>query len=109
MRWLLAFLISTTPALAKKGDWGNVDPKVKMWFENATSPKGFLCCSERDGTSTDWEIKPDGFYIPAPWLDGQWIRVPDEAVVLGNPTATAIVWYYTNGTGVRCFAPGPGN
>ena len=109
MRWLLIFLISTTPALAKKGDWGNVDPKVKTWFENARGAFG-LCCDEKDGTPTDWDIRSDGYYVPVPWRpSGDWERVPENVIVKGNPTATAVIWFTTATDRIRCFAPGPGN
>jgi len=106
--WLLILLLLVAPAVSKKGDWGNVDPQTRMWFENARGPFG-LCCDQKDGTPTDWEIRVDGYYVPAPWRPaGDWERVPEDTIVKGNPTATAVIWYDWRGS-IRCFAPGPGN
>jgi hypothetical protein len=110
--WLLILLLllsAVAPAVAKKGDWGVVDPRTRMWFENARGSLG-LCCDERDGMATDWEIRVDGYYVPVPWQPGgPWFRVPDDVIVKGNPTATAVIWFTVAGDRIRCFAPGPGN
>jgi len=53
---------------------------LKPWFDSLKSAKG-LCCSDADGflvADPDWESK-DGHYRVR--LDGQWIMVPDDAVI----------------------------
>src|SRR5258705_13720774 len=53
---------------------------MKKWFDSLKSEKG-PCCSDADGTAlsdVDWESK-DGHYRVR--LNGQWIDVPDDALV----------------------------
>jgi hypothetical protein len=84
---------------------------LKAWFDTLASGKG-LCCSFADGVSVenvDWDTQ-DGRYRVR--LNGQWIVVPDEAVVTGpNRFGPAVVWPYQDGAGathIRCFMPGAG-
>src|ERR1700681_244413 len=53
---------------------------LKPWFDSLKSGKG-PCCSDADGSAVsdvDWESK-DGHYRVR--LDGEWIDVPNEAVI----------------------------
>ena len=53
---------------------------LKPWFDSLRSAKG-PCCSDADGSvvsDVDWESK-DGHYRVR--LEGQWIDVPDDAVI----------------------------
>jgi hypothetical protein len=84
---------------------------LKSWFDGLASPKG-LCCSFADGAKVedvDWDVK-DGSYRVR--LDGQWLAVPDRALVLEpNRFGAAVVWPYKDSDGVtqiRCFIPGAG-
>jgi hypothetical protein len=84
---------------------------LKSWFDQLASEKG-LCCSFADGfrvDNVDWDTQ-DGHYRVR--LNGQWIVVPDEAVVTEpNKFGAAVVWPYmgTDGqTQIRCFLPGTG-
>jgi hypothetical protein len=84
---------------------------LKQWFDGLASAKG-LCCSFADGASVqdiDWDTK-DGRYRVR--LNGEWIVVPDAAVVNEpNRFGPAVVWPYKDATGVtqiRCFMPGSG-
>ena len=84
---------------------------LKSWFDQLASGKG-LCCSFADGFSVDnvdWDTQ-DGHYRVR--LYGEWIVVPDNAVVTEpNKFGPAIVWPYmdTDGqTQIRCFLPGAG-
>ena len=49
------------------------------------------------------------YWVP---INGEWMKVPDEAVVEheGNPTGDVVVWdVVLNGTVyIRCFVPGGG-
>jgi hypothetical protein len=85
---------------------------LKEWFDRLASGKG-LCCSFADGVSiadVDWGTQ-DGHYRVR--IDGQWIDVPDAALV-GEPNrfGRAVVWPYrdeaTGATQIRCFLPGAG-
>jgi hypothetical protein len=84
---------------------------LKSWFDRLASGKG-LCCSFADGFSidnVDWDTQ-DGHYRVR--LYGEWIVVPDNAVVTEpNKFGPAVVWPYmdTDGlTQIRCFLPGAG-
>ena len=81
---------------------------LKSWFDSLRSGKG-PCCSDADGFAVadpDWESK-DGHYRVR--LDGQWIPVPDDAVItVPNLAGRTMVWPIKDalGTSIRCFMPG---
>ena len=81
---------------------------LKSRFDSLRSGKG-LCCSDADGSAVadvDWESK-DGHYRVR--LDGQWIDVPDDAVVtVPNRAGRTMVWPVQGASGIsiRCFLPG---
>jgi hypothetical protein len=85
---------------------------LKSWFDTLASGKG-LCCSFADGVAiedVDWDAR-DGHYRVR--IDGQWIDVPDAALVSEpNRFGRAVVWPYrdeeTGATQIRCFLPGAG-
>ncbi|MGY3440467.1 hypothetical protein ACVW17_000468 [Bradyrhizobium sp. USDA 4473] len=83
-------------------------PELNGWYESLQSGKG-PCCDGTDATrvdDADWDTK-DGHYRVR--LDGEWVDVPDEAVVTGpNRAGHTMVWpYYLNGhPRPRCFMPG---
>ncbi len=82
---------------------------LKEWFGGLKSNEGALCCSGADGTALedpDWKSK-DGHYQVR--IDGQWMTVPDGAVVTEpNRFGRAMVWPLKGymGTTIRCFMPG---
>lgn len=81
---------------------------LKAWFDQLASGKG-RCCSVADGHAVadiDWDSK-DGHYRVR--LSGEWIHVPDEAVVTEpNRAGRTMVWPLDplDGLGIRCFMPG---
>jgi hypothetical protein len=84
---------------------------LHAWFDQLASGKG-LCCSFADGVSiqdVDWDSQ-DGRYRVR--LDGEWIFVPEAAVVTEpNRFGPAVVWPYMGADGttqIRCFLPGAG-
>jgi hypothetical protein len=86
------------------------DP-LKDWFDHLASDKG-MCCSFADGFSVsdvDWEMQNGHYRV---LLHGEWIDVPDTAVVTGpNRSGRAVVWPYMDNKGntnIRCFLPGAG-
>jgi hypothetical protein len=114
MRAFLAglFLLLCAMPAAAHDDGRFADSKLKAWFDGLASGKG-LCCSFADGVSVqdvDWDTTKDGHYRVR--LNGQWIVVPDAAVVTEpNRFGQAVVWPYqdVNGaTQIRCFIPGAG-
>jgi|SRR6516165_697222 hypothetical protein len=83
-------------------------PELNSWYESLHSAKG-PCCDGADAKRLDdaeWDTK-DGHYSVQ--IDGEWVDVPNEAVVDGpNRAGHTIVWpYYLDGhPRVRCFMPG---
>lgn len=88
-------------------------PELNAWFDNLSSGKG-LCCSHADGTSlsdVDWKFANKHYQV---WIEGQWVDVPDEAVIKEpNRDGATMVWpIYHRALGVpvrieiRCFMPG---
>jgi hypothetical protein len=83
-------------------------PELKAWFDSLRSGKG-PCCSDADGTAVsdvDWQ-SVNGHYRVR--LDGEWIDVPDEAVITEpNRVGRTMVWPLRGymGTTIRCFMPG---
>ena len=81
---------------------------LKPWFDSLKSGKG-PCCSDADGSvvaDVDWESK-DGHYRVRLW--GQWIEVPDDAVITEpNRAGRTMVWpmWGPVGISIRCFLPG---
>jgi hypothetical protein len=99
-----------SPAFARD-DGRYADDTLKYWFDHLSSNRG-MCCSFADGFSVsdvDWDVR-DGHYRV--WLHGEWIDVPDAAVVTGpNRYGPAVVWPYMDNKGntnIRCFLPGGG-
>jgi hypothetical protein len=90
-----------------------INSDMKHWFEGLRSGKG-PCCADADGnviTDADWE-SINGHYRVR--LEGQWIDVPDDAVIKEpNMYGPTIVWpiniWGANGKNtpmIRCFLPG---
>jgi hypothetical protein len=106
----LAMLIADSEA-RDRGQFAKSTPEMQEWFNNLKSGKGFLCCSDADGTAVsdvDWESK-DGHYRVR--LGGQWIDVPDDALVtVPNRAGRTMVWPMPMIEGdtikIRCFMPG---
>lgn len=102
----------TQPAPAHD-DGRFADLPLKAWFDQLSSRKG-LCCSFADGQAiadVDWDTKRDGEQVHyRVRLNGEWIDVPDEAVVTEpNKYGRAVVWPYKGDDGktqIRCFLPG---
>lgn len=85
-------------------------PELNDWFMGLKNHKGYPCCDGSDATrleDPDWE-NVNGHYRVR--LEGEWVEVPDDAVVDGvNRLGPALVWpYYLDGklVGIRCFMPG---
>lgn len=99
------WLIASWPAHAHDHN----KPELTPWFESLRSRGGAPCCDGTDATrldEVDWDMK-DGHYRVR--LNGQWVDVPDDAVIEGpNRAGPAMVWPYTAigvPVGIRCFMP----
>ena len=108
---VLAVAVSMPSWAHDDGRYAKMDPNMHAWFDRLASGKG-LCCSFADGFSiadVDWDTKDGRFRVR---VDGQWIDVPDTAVVTEpNRFGPAVVWPYRDADGttqIRCFLPGAG-
>ena len=109
----VAFCLTTilVHQLVARDDGRFANSPLKPWFDRLASGKG-LCCSFADGFSVqdvDWDTQ-DGHYRVR--IYGQWLVVPDDAVVTEpNRFGPAVVWPYNDrygNTQIRCFMPGAG-
>jgi hypothetical protein len=91
-----------------RGQYANTNPELKAWFEGLKSGKG-PCCSDADGTAVsdvDWQSAGGHYRVR---LDGEWVDVPDEAVITEpNRIGRTMVWPLRGylGLTIRCFMPG---
>jgi hypothetical protein len=105
---LLALVADPGHARDPDGRYARSNPELKAWFDGLRSGKG-PCCSDADGTAVsdvDWE-SANGHYRVR--LDGEWIDVPDEAVITEpNRIGRTMVWPIHGylGVTIRCFMPG---
>jgi hypothetical protein len=86
---------------------------LKAWFDSLKSGRG-PCCSDADGLAVadpDWDMQGAHYRVR---LDGEWIVVPDDAVITEpNRAGRTMVWpiYYREldrwlHVEIRCFLPG---
>ncbi len=95
-------------------------PELNGWYQSLESGKG-PCCDGSDAVhlaDPEWESHNGHYRVLLPKnphitydleVNGEWVDVPDEAVVKGpNKDGRAIVWpMYEDGHPVpRCFMPG---
>jgi hypothetical protein len=111
---LMFCAVTATAAAMDRGQFKNVPPEIREWFENMQSPKGIMCCSYADGHRTGYEIRQGQYWVP---IEGEWYPVPPEAVIkTENPLGEAIVWYLPHGAAegdfrrsewykIICFVP----
>ena len=103
---LVAMLFITIIGRARAHD--HQHPELNGWYESLRSGKG-PCCDGTDAErvdDADWDTK-DGHYRVR--IDGEWVDVPNEAVVTSpNLAGRSMVWpYYIDGhPKARCFMPG---
>lgn len=103
----LAFWMAVGLAFARD-DGRYANSALKPWFDSLRSGKG-PCCSDADGSAisdADWETKNGHYRVR---IDGDWIDVPDDAVITEpNRAGRTMVWpFYQNGRAtIRCFIAG---
>jgi hypothetical protein len=113
LRLACAALLVTMAAQASQardpdGRYAAQNPELHKWFESLRSGKG-PCCSDADGTAVsdvDWETANGHYRVR---LDGEWVEVPDEAVITEpNRIGRTMVWPIRGylGISIRCFMPG---
>lgn len=114
--WLGVVVCSVVLLVALYGGWAfahdSEHPELNGWFMGLRSHSGMPCCDGSDAlhiADPDWQSHEGHYRVK---LDGQWVDVPDAAVVDGpNKDGRALVWpYFIDGKpiGVRCFLPGAG-
>jgi len=126
---LLAFaLFLAEPAPARTlypGQWAQVDPEIRRWFNNQIVPagpaKGASCCSEADGVYAEEDLRNGHYWTRFQWkkwdsdstqyapADSEWMEVPDDTVIHDpNRHGAPVVWWWVVGNKltIRCFAPG---
>ncbi len=117
----VAVLIALVLALAAHAhdDGRYANSPLKSWFDGLASERG-LCCSYADGETVknvDWDTGgPNNAYRVR--LLGQWIVVPDDAVIRApNKFGAAVVWpvyqdddhgHHVSVSFIRCFIAGAG-
>lgn len=105
---LVALAAPVSNARDPDGRYAAQNPELHKWFETLRSAKG-PCCSDADGTAVadvDWETSNGHYRVR---LDGEWIEVPDEAVITEpNRIGRTMVWPIRGylGISIRCFMPG---
>jgi hypothetical protein len=105
---LVALAAPVSNARDPEGRYAAQNPELHKWFESLRSAKG-PCCSDADGTAVadvDWETSNGHYRVR---LDGEWIEVPDEAVITEpNRIGRTMVWPIRDypGISIRCFMPG---
>ena len=127
MRVVLLVLIVLWPATAQARwvgtaeQWADLQSRdaygeMDNWFNSLSSKKAGSCCSNFDGRPPEAVVwTSDNHYRVM--LEGQWIEVPDDAVLdVPNKYGKAVVWYtkswrskVTGKAGdfyIRCFLPG---
>lgn len=128
---LALMLLLAVPASAHDwthGDFAQSTPAQRNWLNKQRRPgTTFTCCSEADGEQVDEQIKYDSKGIGRYWIyskhtRGEWMLVPDEAVIREpNLHGRPVAWFRWGDAGgssstlprsdltptIFCFAPGP--
>jgi len=79
---VVALLVGLSNSAFARDDGRYANDPLKYWFDHLASDKG-MCCSFADGFSVsdvDWDMHNGHYRV---LLHGEWIDVPDTAVVTG--------------------------
>lgn len=98
-------------ALAGRGhSHDHSHPELDGWYKSLQSRKAGPCCDGSDATRVDdpdWDNDHGHYRVR---LEGEWVDVPDNAVILEpNRAGRALVWPYRQDgklNQIRCFMPG---
>jgi hypothetical protein len=117
MSWL-RLIMSVTLSLLSSGEiqarerypgqYANVQPDLRKWYEDQHNGEGLQCCAESDAHDFygDYTLYEDGSVEFE--ADGVRQHIPAYQVLTGpNPTGHA-VWWRNDSGGSYCFALGPG-
>jgi hypothetical protein len=89
------------------GQYANVRPDLRQWYEDQRNGEGLKCCAESDAYDFygDYTLHEDGSVDFE--TDGIRQHIPAYQVLTGpNPTGHA-VWWRNDSGGSYCFALGP--
>lgn len=116
LRFLLLLLFATA-AYAGPGNYDNVDPVIRHWFQTLMQPDHprMSCCGEADAYEADL-YETEGDHYVAIITDGKGkipngtrIPVPNEKMKFdqGNPTGHGYIFISYDGR-IYCYAPPAG-
>jgi hypothetical protein len=93
----IALLFSFSAYAIDNGQYENVPPHIRNWFNNLKNPNGGMCCSLADGHRLDGDdVSTMGptWYV---FVEDDWWEVPADRIVTteGNPVGQAVVFYRT--------------
>lgn len=89
----LFMLLVTAVFALDMGQWAQVDPAQREFYEGLKNKNGRLCCADNDGFDAVWEIRGNEYWVG---VNGQMVRVPPQAVLdVPNRYGIAKVWYST--------------
>lgn len=120
--WLFLALATGSAREAYPGQWAQVDPAIKRWFNDQKVPgTQRTCCSEADGVYAEEDIREGHYWarfvaiqhnegLAPTEISSGWMQVPDAAVIHDpNRNGAPVVWWgWQNGLFIRCYAPGGG-
>jgi len=107
---IVAAILASTLAIAHE----EMGPRIDAWAKGLRNASGEPCCATADAwkpVEVTWDMGAGRYRV---MLDGEWIDVPDSAVLNGpNPAGFAMVWTYLSNDAsgharkiIRCFIPG---
>ncbi len=105
---IIGLMLASCSGAMARDDGRYAGSPLKPWFDQLRSGKG-PCCSDADGSAVsdaDWDTKNGHFRVR---LEGEWVEVPDDAVVTEpNRAGRTMVWpmHQDGKPVVRCFIPG---
>ena len=98
-------------AMDAAGQWDNVTPEVRKWFQSLIAPDtGISCCGSADGYPVKSWVTNGPEYFDVILEDGrEFKRVPaaKRTYRFGNPTGKDILFVGQNDT-IYCFVIGGG-
>lgn len=111
LAWIVPALLWFACLITAASAHDHARPGLDNWYQSQKSGRGPCCDGPGVDAKTladvDWEVKNKRYRVR---IDGEWIDVPDEAVLPGpNLDGRTIVWpmtYQDGSVHVRCFIAG---
>ena len=108
LAWIIAAILWLACGVTAASAHDQHRPGLNPWYQSLKSGRG-PCCDGSDHKplpEVDWEKREGRYWVR---VEGQWVVVPDDAVLPGpNLDGRTLVWHFvgTSGIYIRCFAPG---